>query len=402
MANSKTIRTMKIKIGESKEFDTICAKFLSACNWISPIVYSTKEVHSLRLHASHYTTIRKKFGLTSQLACSSFRYVTAAFLSQRAQKIWHSVVFKRQVIPIIWKRDFSFTKTKGLCFWGNPVSINDNRIPPVEVWKDSKLQQRGKDWYLLLCYDIVIPETKTEGCIVGVDSGIKRVFTATNSANSKTFTFSGGSLNHKRRCIRQVRSAVQSKRTKSSKRLLKRMSRHEAKITTQLIHVASKKLVQYAQSVGARKIVMEKLSNIRESSRAKGKNMQSRVNRWPYAMGQFMVNYKAKAKGIASELVSPKNTSRGCPLCGHIDSRNRNGLKFRCLLCNYRGDSDRVASINIRNRSVVTRHNLVTTGRNNTPEGMELSEVVSGCHDQSSNWLHPRFTPKTQSSLVVG
>ena len=87
---------------------------------------------------------------------------------------------------------------------------------------------------------------------------------------------------------------------------------------------------------------------------------------------------------------------------GHIDSRNRSGLKFRCLLCNYRGDSDRVASVNIRNRSVVTRHNLVTTGSNNTPKGLELSEVVSGRHDKSSNWLQPRFTPKTQSSLVVG
>ena len=156
------------------------------------------------------------------------------------------------------------------------------------------------------------------------------------------------------------------------------MSGNEAKVTNQLMHVASKRLVRYAESVGARRIVMENLSNIREASLAKGKEMRDRVCRWPYAQGQFFVSYKASDKGIAFECVSPKNTSRGCPLCGHVDARNRNGLKFRCLLCGYKGDADRVASINIRNRSVVTRHNLVTEGSNNTPEGSEPPEISCG------------------------
>lgn len=370
------IRTIKVKIGKSTEFDKICKKFLFACNWISPIVYSTKQINSNYLHKKYYTTIREKFGLSSQLACSSFKNVTAAFLSQKTQKRWHPVNFRREVIPVIWKRDFSFNK-KGLCFWGSSVKISDKRIPPVETWKDSKLCKKGEDWYLILCHEIVIQESKTEGCIVGVDSGIKRIFTATNSSSTKTFTFSGGELNYRRSCIRRERSKVQSKGTKSSKRLLRRMSNHETKITTHLMHVASKRLVQYAESVKARRIVMENLSNVRDASLIKGKEMRDRINRWPYAQGQFFVSYKSEAKGITFELVSPKNTSRGCPKCGHIDSRNRNGLNFRCLLCGFRGDADRVASINIRNRSVVTRHNLVTEGSNNTPEGLELLEINS-------------------------
>lgn len=370
-------------MGNSAEFDAfdeLCGKFLDACNWISKIVYDTKQTNSIKLHNEHYSAVREKFGLPSQLACSSFKHVTAAFLSQKSRKQWHPVVFKRPVFLIVWNRDFSFTKTKGLCFWGKPMTIADKRLPPVATWKDSKLQKRNGCWYLILCHSIDIPEVKTEGCIVGVDSGIKRIFTATNSANSKTFTFSGGALNHKRRCIRRTRAKVQSKRTKSSKRLLKRMSRHESGITRQLMHVASKQLVKYAESVGARRIAMENLANIREASAAKGKNMRSKVCRWPYAQGQFFVQYKAEAKGIAFELVSPKNTSRGCPLCGHIDSRNRSGLKFRCLLCGHKGDADRVASVNIRNRSVVTRHNLVTTGSDKPPEGLEPLDVVTEGH----------------------
>lgn len=397
------IRTTKFKLGNSAEFDELCGKFLDACNWLAPIVYSSKQTNSVKLHAEYYTIIKEKFELPSQLVCSSFKYVSAAFLSQKSKKQWHPTFFKRQVIPIVWKRDFSMTKTKGLCFWGKPMGIADKRLPPVSTWKDSKLQKRDNCWYLILCHTVELPEVKTEGCIVGVDSGIKRIFTATNSANSKTFTFSGGTLNHKRRCIRKVRSKVQTKKTKSAKRLLKRMSKHESGITNQLMHTASKQLVQYAESVGARRIAMENLGNIREASLAKGKNLRSKVCRWPYSQGQFFVKYKAEAKGIAFELVSPKNTSRGCPLCGHIDSRNRNGLYFRCLLCGYKGDADRVASVNIRNRSVVTRHNLVTTGSNNTPESLEPLEVIAGGHVSNDPLaVHLGSLLKPNPSLVVG
>jgi len=253
--------------------------------------------------------------------------------------------------------------------------LNDHRIPPKEVWADSKLKRVGSIWYLLLCYNIDIPEPKTTGCIVGVDSGIKRIFTATNSNNTKTFTFHGGELNTRRCRIRKTKSKIQSVGTRSSRRLLQRLSGNEASITEHLLHCASKRLVSWAVENGAQRIVMENLANIREASIAKGKEMRSGVHRWPYAMGQFFVQYKAQAKGIAFELVSPKNTSRGCPCCGHVDKRNRNSLIFRCLRCGHTGDADRVASVNIRNRSVVTRHNLVTTGTCKCPESTELFDI---------------------------
>lgn len=391
-----SIRTMKIKIGQNKDFDDLCKNFLKACNYISNIVFDSKELNSVKLHKKYYTAVRKRFQLPSQLSCSVFKHVTATFKSQKSQKRWSQTTFKRSVFPVIWKRDFSVTKTKGLCFWGKPVSICDNRIPPFEHWKDSKLKKVGKEWYLILSYEIEIPDFKEEGCIVGVDSGIKRIFTATNSKNSKTFTFHGGELNTRRKNIRRTKAKIQAVGSRSAHRLLQRTSKNEASITALLMHTASKRLVDWADSNGAQRIVMEKLANIREASIAKGKNMRSMVHRWPYAQGQILTQYKAEARGIEFELVSPKNTSRGYPCCGSVDSLNRKGLKFRCRLCNYKGDADRVASINIRNRSVVTRHNLATTGRDIPPESTELFEIVSDCHDLSSNWSRSRFMAKTQ------
>jgi IS605 OrfB family transposase len=374
----KTARTIKIKVGESQKFDKLCKLFLASCNHISPKVFETKQTGVPSLHKKYYATIRSKFKLPSQLTCSVFRTLSSVYQSQRTQKQWHEVKFKKKVLPVVWKRDFSYASTKGICFWGKPVVLTDKRIPPREQWGDSKLKKCDKTWYLILTYYIEIPELKPTGNIVGVDSGIKRIFTATNSVNSKTLTMSGGNLNHCRRCIRRERSKIQSVGSRSSRRLLQRMSRNEASITEHMLHCASKQLVNWAEQQGAQRIVMENLANVREASIAKGKNMRDRVNRWPYAMAQFFVQYKAAAKGIALELVSPKNTSRGCPKCGNVDAKNRNGLKFRCLICGCRGDADRIASTNIRNRSVVTRHNLITTGSNNTPESTELFDINSG------------------------
>ena len=374
---TKASRVVRIKIGESKEFDQLSRSFLLACNWLSQIIFDTKITNKIRLHKKYYTIIREKFNLPSQLACSVFRFVTPAYLSNKTQKKWRLCKFTRLVIPVCWKRDFSFTKTKGLCFWGKPIQTNDSRTPSVETWQDSKLKQVGKTWFLLLCHSIDIPDQKTTGCIVGVDSGIKRIFTATNSSNSKTFTFHGGQLNARRLRIRRTKARLQSVGSRSSRRLLQRMSGNEASITEHIMHCASKQLVAWAEQQGAQRIVMENLANIREASIAKGKDLREKIHRWPYAMGQFFVQYKAEAKGMAFELVSPKNTSRGCPCCGHIDAGNRNGLKFRCLVCGHRGDADRVASVNIRNRSVVTRHNLVTTGSHKPPESPEPFEIAS-------------------------
>jgi IS605 OrfB family transposase len=156
------------------------------------------------------------------------------------------------------------------------------------------------------------------------------------------------------------------------------MSGHEAAVTGHLLHVASKALVSYAVEVGARRIVLEELSNIRDSSLSKGKDLRSKVHRWPYADARFKIGYKAAAVGIELELVSPKNTSRGCNACGHVSASNRKGLRFCCQKCGHQEDADRHASKNIRARSVAVEHNSAMTGSIKAPLGSsELSDIVA-------------------------
>ena len=188
----------------------------------------------------------------------------------------------------------------------------------------------------------------------------------------------GGVLNHRRSCIRRNRASIQSVGTRSSRRLLKRMAGNEAAVTGHLLHVASKALVGYAVKVGARRIVVEDLTNIRDSSLAKGKDLRSKVHRWPFADMRFKIAYKAAAVGIDMEVVSPKNTSRGCSACGHVSASNRRGLLFCCQKCGHQEDADRQASKNIRARSVSIEHNSVETGSLKAPQSSEPLEITAG------------------------
>ena len=372
----KAIRTIKLKISGSTKADAFLLAWVKAANWLSQIAFKTNELNSNRLAKAHYANLRQ-MGLPSQLACSLCKTICAAYKTAKANKRWRLARFTKPVMPIVWKRDFNRTK-KGITLWGDLLAIDDPRPLPDGRWKDSKIKRVGKQWYLILAHETEVPEAKTEGCLVGVDMGIKRMLVATNSNNAKPFFFHGGELNHRRSCIRRTRAAVQSVGTKSSRRLLRRMSGNEAAVTGHLLHVASKALVGYAVEVGARRIVVENLSNIRDVSLSKGKDFRSKIHRWPYADMRFKIAYKAEAVGIEMETVSPRNTSRGCSACGHVSSSNRNGLRFRCQKCGYQDDADRQASKNIRARSVSIACNATETGSLKAPKSIGSNDIYSG------------------------
>lgn len=365
----KAIRTTKCKIGVSAHFDALVVSYLAAACWVSRQVFSSKELNSNRLSKAFYGTVREKFGIPSQLTCSLFRQVTATYKTQKALGKWNLCVYKRPTMPLTYRRDLLQNK-KGITILGNPVALLHPSIPG-DGWKDSKLRRVGKLWYLCLAHETDIPEPKTEGCIVGCDFGIKRLMVATNSANNKTFFFKGGVENHRRSCIRRERASIQSVGTKGSRRLLRRMSGHEAAVTVSLLHRASKQLVGYADANGARAICLEDLANIRDSSLSKGKDLRSKVCRWPYAQARFFIAYKAAAAGIETEVTDPRNTSRGCPRCGHVSASNRKGLHFCCQKCDHKDDADRNASVNIRLRSVVAAQRATPTGSFEAPKNSE-------------------------------
>lgn len=351
----KTIRTYKLKlITENPNFQIISNNYKTAANWLSNIIFKSKKIRSsISLQKEFYGTVRKNFNLPSQVTCSLFRHVVGSYKTMKSNSEWSLAIYKKDIIPIGWKRDFNWTRNK-LTIWGTPTKFQSNNLPKG-TWKDSKLKRVTNQWYLCLSVEIDVPEPRTTGTILGVDSGIKNILTAVDKKSNKTLYISGGILNHRRLNIRQTRAKVASVGSRSSYRCLKRLSRSEKAVTQNMLHVASKQLVTFAKSVNAKTIVMEDLTGIRKSKKPLHHKQKARNHRWPFAQCQFYINYKAIAEGIGVEYISPRNTSRSCHVCGHTEETNRNGLKFLCLSCGYQDNADRNGAWNIASRSLLFR-----------------------------------------------
>ncbi len=348
----KAQRTFKLKItSQHMTFYKIATNYQDAANWLSNIIFNRKKIDTAnKLSKEFYSTIREKFNLSAQLTCSLFRHVVSSYKSMKANKEWHLAVYTKNTIPLCWKRDFN-VNTKGLTVWGDLIYYKTRKLP-IGQYCDSKLKLVKGKWYLCLTIEITIPETKNNNEILGVDRGQKNILCAVNT--NKTLYIRGQELEHKRLRVRQIRAKVASVGTRSAYRLLKKLSGRGKAITQNILHVASKQLVNFAQKLNISTICFEDLTNIRKSRKIHHKQV-ARNNRWPYAMLEFFITYKAETVGINVEHVSAKYTSQCCPKCGHICKSNRKGLVFRCIICNYKDNADRVGGMNVARRLLLQR-----------------------------------------------
>ena len=157
-------------------------------------------------------------------------------------------------------------------------------------------------------------------------------------------------LNEVRDRYSRVRANVQSKRTKSSKRLLRRLSGRERRFQSWLNHNISKQLVEEAKKLNA-VLVFEDLTNIRESLNRKPRSKKERrkTNNWAFYQLKQYVKYKATIAGVSVLSVLPAYTSQTCARCHHVHPEKgksyRSGERFRCGNCGWQHNADINAGI---------------------------------------------------------
>ena len=172
------------------------------------------------------------------------------------------------------------------------------------------------------------------------------------------------------------------------------MSGRETRFVADANHCISKTIVQHAlQSFGKPLIALETLTGIRKNRRGTPRGRRE-LNSWSYRQLQAFVEYKARERNVPVIYIDPAYTSQTCPICGHQEPGNRDKVNhwFRCRACGYQSNDDRVASMNIRNRAVVSRHAREEGGAVNHPmatgdeaetsdsEGVRKSPVASQRH----------------------
>jgi IS605 OrfB family transposase len=311
-------------------------------------------------------------GLTAQVAISAIRDACAAYRTLRTQK-------KRPEKPVHFAgtsatlqggergRDFAFRKS------GVSISTSAGRFKQIAyhhapeharyfdgTWTmgTAKLTVRRGKVYLLVAFSKSIPEpaSPVDGA-VGVDRGQNYLAVATSETASRFF--GGSRVKQARYQYRARRRVLQRKKaqthSRSVRRVLQRLSGRESRFVCDVNHVISKRLVQFALSVGHPAIALEDLKGIRGNGRRQRKSQRADFHSWSFLDLEQKLVYKAQAADLEVVRVDPHYTSQTCSRCGYTDRANRTRHDFTCRACGYRLHADLNASRNVRLRGILAR-----------------------------------------------
>ncbi|WP_243455205.1 transposase [Meiothermus sp. CFH 77666] len=208
---------------------------------------------------------------------------------------------------------------------------------------------KGK-WYIHLSLRVKTPEPPSGGGrVVGVDLGQKALATLSSGVR-----FSGGSLKGKRLHYRNKRAEVRSKldtqRTRGVQRLWARLRGKEQRFVNHTLHTLARRIVDSLEPGDT--LAVEDLTGLRGRTTKRGKTERHLHGLWPYARFRSLLEYKATLKGVRVVAVDPRYTSQACPRCGHIAQENRRSQAlFRCSQCGFQHNADWVAAHNIALRA---------------------------------------------------
>ena len=401
----KVALTAKLKLHHTREqkaaLDAVTLAYRDALNYTSHQAFEmNKTSNAAKIQKGVYTTLRQRFGLGAQMACSVPRKVAATYktlwtrVKQAAAKravnskarrykgLDHAPKFVSRTLSYQYGRDYSF-KT------GQQVSIatlagrlvlpydgyrkhldwiaDGAQIGAAQLWYD----KRKKQYFLLVALEIERPdpEPMTHQQVVGVDVGM-RYFAVASNLSGKAFFKSGKETLRKAERFQQARKSLQQKGTRSAVRRLMALSGRERRFIADVnSSLASAPLKTYPHAL----IGVEKLTGVRDrterrsrpTSSEKTREANRRRARWSYAELLGFLAYKAPLLGSTVVKVDAHYTSQTCPKCGHCsrDNRPRKGLMFVCEGCRYQLHADLVGARNVGLRALLVRQDWMSTGR---------------------------------------
>lgn len=177
---------------------------------------------------------------------------------------------------------------------------------------EADLIYRGGQFYLHQVCRIRTPDPDDPNGWLGVDLGIVNLAT-----DSDGWRYSGGQVNGLRLRHARLRARLQSKGTRSARRLLRKRRGKESRFARDVNHG----------------IALEDLRGIRERITVP-KGQRRRQPSWAFFDLRTKIEYKAALAGVSVALIDPHNTSRTCPECGCVERSNRRSQEtFSCVHC---------------------------------------------------------------------
>ncbi len=361
----------KIRINPTKEIVTAIRAYTKALQFCVDYAWKHKITKNFKLHYAIYHNLRKRFNLPSQIAVSCMRQACGMVKKAKTKSI-----IKRTSIRYNFPRSANL---KGDILVLRLLNCRQEfRLNIPACYKEYfswdvaesllRLDKKGRCFFIFT-FSKEINASEMNSCtqttVLGIDLGVNNL-----AVTSDNRFYNSAKVKQIKRKFRYLRSVLQAKGTRSSKRLLKKLSGRETRYMAWVNHNISKQIVS---SFNGNKIVMEDLKGIRKQNR--GRRMNYWISNWSFYQVQFFVQYKAERKGIDVVRVKPNYTSQICHRCGKIGSRS-SGC-FSCLHCGLTSYSaDLNAARNLASDKLALRQATVTSPYSRSDEAEGNSQVA--------------------------
>lgn len=335
---------LQIKLLPTQEqFDSLKNTLIeanSACDSISKTAFSKKIFNQFKLHKEVYHQIKTTFNLSAQMVIRCISKVADSY------KIDKKVERKFRPLGAITydPRILSYKPNNIISMWtvGGRLKIpfvchNPKYIPYIKGESDLVFK-KGK-FYIFQTVEVPEEEISDIEEFIGVDFGQTDIAVLSDGTN-----YNSEQLKNVRKKYSKVRASVQSKGTKGSKKLLKRLSGRERRFVSINNHTIAKQIVAKAKAEN-KGIAIEDLSKIRKTAKTKSKKQKTELNRWSFYQLRQYLTYKSLLSGVKLFVVPAPYTSQTCNICNHIGERN--GKHFSCKNCGNKEDADINAALNI-------------------------------------------------------
>ncbi len=359
------LKLLKPNAGKELKLHQATEQYLSACSWFLTQADHLDTISRAFLNRETYASAREMFDLntaTLQMAMMKALGARRSYLSLKQRNHKVSPPSFSKPLPVMVRQDcyavcqlssgtwvIKLPVSRGRSQVAIPVAVSDYhqkrlhslaggscRQGSLEFWQSKK-----GDWFVSLT---LVFETKLQepGGVIGVDLGIVK-----HAVLSTNLFFNGRPARWRKERWAERRKFLQEHGRLSR---VKREAGHERRWMRSINHCLSKQIVGAAIASG-KAIALEQLTGIRK--RARGSEKFNRMlSGWNFRELADFIGYKAALAGVPVIFVDPRETSRRCPVCGHISKNNRKRSWFRCTQCGYQSDADRVGALNIAARAL--------------------------------------------------
>lgn len=344
-------KTLQIKLNLTKEQKLILDKTLK--EYIDTVNVLVKEM-DLEKQVLKLTTKDFEANLPSAVKNQCIRDAKSAYtiylkrLKKQEKKKPKLPIFKKPVC--IWNNQNYTIKEQIVSF---PIWLGKSKRIAVKAFIPEyyrtllsnklgtlRITKKSHKYIAQITIEIEEQRQSTGTNIMGVDLGIKVPAVCYASNGKVKFIGNGRENKYIRRKFKTKRQTLgKAKKQKA----IKKIRHKEQRIMQDKDHKYSKAIVTFAKKNNVSIIRLEKLDQIRNTTRTSRKNNHS-LHNWSFYRLAKYIEYKAEQVGIKVEYVNPAYTSQVCPCCGK--KNHAKDRRYSCT-CGYNTHRDIVGAMNI-------------------------------------------------------